>query len=151
MPRLNSDQRAHLGGHGEDVRVRELDALGWPGRARRVDQRCEVAWLYGRGVLQFVGVQQLKPRVRSDDDDMLYGAATALERGEQAVNQRRLCDDDSAVGVGDQVGELFGRRGVVHREGCGAEEQRAGIGNVEFGPVAEQEPERVPLSQSQRG
>jgi len=28
---------------------------------------------------------------------VVYGAATALERGEQAVNQRRLCDDDSAV------------------------------------------------------
>src|SRR5882724_10920526 len=45
LPRLNSNQRADLGGHGEYVRVGELDALGWPGGTRSVDQRCEVTWL----------------------------------------------------------------------------------------------------------
>jgi hypothetical protein len=127
--------------------VRELDALRRPGRARRVDQRRDVAGLRGapsgveiesRVVLQ--GVKAL---------DVEY-----LERRigrAQALVVLALGDRPSAAGVGEHLRHLLGRERRVDRERGRAEVQRRRVAERELRAVAHHQGERLPPLHASRG
>jgi hypothetical protein len=82
---------------------------------------------------------------------MFDSAGLQFEGGAQPIMQRSLSDDDAAAGIGDQMGQLLGRGGVVHRERCRAQQQRTSVGDVKLGAVVQQQPEGLLVAQAQRG
>jgi hypothetical protein len=138
--------RAH---HRHEVRVRELDALGRAGRARRVDQRDDVLRRH-----RAPGTLEVERRVTPtgqlvagdrrgvlavDQDDRLELGAGSLD----AVEELHFGDDDVRRGIAEQVFDLVRARGVVDRERRRAEVHRGDVHHVELGTVREHAGERV--------
>ncbi len=117
----------------QDVVVGDHHALGRTRRARRVDQRGEVVGLRDGGRLDEVdrvGGHELVPRddvgrgtLPRHEHDRVQGRQLAADLGHPLEEPLVLDDDDLGLGMADQVLDLVRRRGVVDREGRGAEER----------------------------
>jgi hypothetical protein len=99
-------QRPRFGLH---VRVGELDALGRPGRARRVDQRQRVRRRdrAPRGIeVEAVGAEALdagEPGLVVDHDDVRHDVERAGRS--QVLDERALGDEDGRPRIFEQVGD----------------------------------------------
>ena len=149
----------HGGGH--DVAVHELDALGRPGRARRVDQREDVLGLRrrasaapgrspGRRPPRPPRRRRPSPSAPSITISVSSAASSARARAER-LQVGRLDDRDLRPRVADDVGDLRGRERRVDRERRRAQRHHGEVGDVELGPVAHHQRDGVPAPHAQPG
>ena len=140
---------------GQQVAVRELHALGRPGRARGVDQRQDVVGLERGDRRVDVEGRRRRPRPRRAPS---CPRARRRRRRSRARGRAASCAPPGhwprkacsvmrilAPGVGDHVLDLVGRVGHVDRERRRADHHRREVGEVELGPVAEHQRDRVAL------
>ncbi len=138
--------------------MRQLDALRRPRRPGGVDQRQRVvaADPAPRGLEvepRCVGLLQLGKRHRAvdarlDADDVLDARLAA--RRLQHRHELLLADHDGVLRVGEQVGDLLGRGGVVDRERCRAEVQRRGVAEMKLGTIHHHRRDGVPPADAKR-
>ena len=136
----------------EQVAVHELDALGRPRGARRVDQRQQVVGpdRAPRALDVEAGVRALDvaPRQRALAARALEHH-DVLERGQ--LREVLLLDDrDLRARVLHDVGDLLGRRGQVDRERRRAERHHREVGEVELGAVGEHQRDGVAALDAER-
>ena len=139
--------------------MRELDALRRPGRARRVDQRQDVVGL-DRGDRRRRRRSRRPARSTSSSASMPSGASpsttiTCSRSGSSlrasstlprnACSVIRICAPASR----DDVLDLVGRVGLVDRERRRPDHHRREVAEVELGPVAEHQGDRVALAQAE--
>ncbi|MGV9818603.1 hypothetical protein [Nocardia xishanensis] len=72
-------------------------------------------------------------------------------RAADHVEERAFGDHHFVLGIGEQVGDLFGGAGVVDRERRGAQVQCGRVDEVELGPVGEHDPDGVAATDAERG
>jgi len=167
-PGLELDEILDRGDPGEEVLVGELDALGRPGRPRRVDEREHVAGLdLGRGGIPVeVGVRALDilqreapsttgfaggARAVALDEDHVLERVEVLPGGEEVVGEAGLGHRDPRSRVLDHVLDLLGGVGGVDGEGSGPEGDRREVDEVELGPVGEQDRDGVAAPEAELG
>ena len=83
------------------------------------------------------------------DHDQVLQVGQQLAGGQRVGQQRLLGDQDPRAGVGDDELDLLGRVGVVDGERRGAERHRREVGEVELGPVGQQQRHRVAAAHAQ--
>ncbi|GAA2536196.1 hypothetical protein GCM10010210_01920 [Pseudonocardia hydrocarbonoxydans] len=85
-----------------------------------------------------------------DHHDVLDGAAERQRRlGDR--EELPLGDDDPVVRIGEQVADLLGGGGVVHRERGGAEVLGGGVDDEELRPVGQHQPDAVAAAHAETG
>ena len=127
--------------------------LGWPGRARRVDQRDDVLGADLRRSprrRRSPGSSPRRPPARAcpraprrRSTITCSSAGQVLARLEDHRQERLLDDRHARAGVGAQELDLRRRIGDVDRERRRAERHRCQVGDVELGAVAEHDRDRV--------
>ena len=142
--------------------MRQLDALRRAGRARRVDQRQDVVGLRPRASAASTSKSGFgRPRRRasasvpsgaSPSTTITCSSAGSSRARLQHRRQVRLLDDrDARAGVADDVADLLGAGGLVDRERRRAERHRREVAEVELGPVAHHQRDRVAARDAEPG
>ena len=142
----------------DQIAVGEFDSLRRSCRARGVDQRHHVRSVDGTpggreiefiAALPFEGSERLGSwRAAVDTDDVFQRGAPA--RLGHAIREHLVADHHAVSGVREEVGDLFGRRGVVDGEGRRTEVECRRVHEVELRPVHHHQPDRVATSYAER-
>ena len=136
------------------VGVGQLHPLRRSGRPRGVDQRQQVARLAppASGIEVEVragfSAASRSARLRASsaarvEHDQVLDDLRVLDRLLRPVEERRLDHHHAAAGVGEQVGDLLGRGGVVDRERDRAEVDRRRVERWNSGRLVSIKPDRV--------
>ena len=151
--------------HRVPAAMRDLDALRFPGRARRVAQHHQIVRLRGvdacrqlGGVARLAQRQELLPRQRPlriafghivHDHDLLDVLQVRAFGGELLVLLRGVGDDDLGLAVVGDPGDLLGGVGHVDRRRHRAGREDPQIGDQPLRPVVRDDGDRVALVHAQ--
>ena len=143
-----ADREAEALDRPADVRVVEHHALRLTRRARRVDDGHEVVGLRDvRGAFEIDGVGTDQRPTTGSSPRARRRPRPCAQVGQRAAHRRAAGRANSpsstiatwAPAVAGEVQDLLGRRRVVDRDRRRADEERADVGDVELGPVAQEQ------------
>jgi hypothetical protein len=154
--RQKGARRRELGHH---LGVGDLHSLGRPGGARRVDQRQDIVGLHRPPA----GLE-LEPRVAAGHHllhcdrpgRLAVYAHHMLDRGaagdlQQPRHELLLAQHHPVARVGQHLGDLLSREGVVHRERDRPQVKRRRVDQVELRPVGHHQGHCVPAARAKPG